>query len=736
MLILKLFFAPKTNKGVILNILKGLIMRSTILFSLIFLILGCSMSTNNTKAVSGGKLKNTNPFYKKSELYMSYPPFDLIEDEHYLPAFTKGMSDHLKEIDLIINNSEKPTFENTILAIELSGELLNRVATVFYALTSANTNDEMEKIRVEIAPKLSAHNDKILLNPKLFKKVEEIYNERGSFNLDDESILLVEKYYRDFVRSGSNLSTEQKERLKTINSEISVLQTNFSQNVLKEVNALAVIIDNKKDLDGLSDGAIQSAANEAKSRGLEGKYVIALKNTSGQPSLSSLTNRSVREKIHKASLSRGSRGGDFDNREILVKVIRLRAEKARLMGYENHAAYTLETQTAQNPQNVNDRLNSLSPKAVLNAKKEAADLQKMIDSEGGGYKLASWDWDFFTEKVRVQRYNFDANQLKPYFEMDNVLQKGVFYAATQLFGISFKERFDLPVYNEDVRVFEVFNEDGSILALFLFDGYARSNKRGGAWMNAYVSQSKLKENLPIVANHQNVLKPPNGEPALMSFDEVITMFHEFGHALHGMFSDVNYPYFAGTSVPRDFVEYPSQVNEMWAVWPSILQNYAVHYKTGEAMPRELLEKVLSAQKFNQGFSTTEYLASSILDQALHQLQEEDVPKASDLLEFEKNILTKAGIAFDAVPPRYRSTYFSHIIGGYSAGYYSYIWSEVLDADSVEWFKLNGGLKRSNGDHFRQTLLSKGGSKDAIQLFIDFKGSKPNIQPLLDRKGLN
>ena len=694
------------------------------------------MSTNNTKAVPGGKLKNTNPFYKKSELYMSYPPFDLIENEHYMPAFTKGMSGHLEEIDLIINNSEKPTFENTILAMELSGELLNRVATVFYALTSANTNDEMEKIRGEIAPKLSAHNDKILLNPKLFKRVEEIYNERGSFNLDDESILLVEKYYRDFVRSGSNLSTEQKERLKTINSEISVLQTNFSQNVLKEVNALAVIIDNKKDLDGLSDGAIQSAANEAKSRGLEGKYVIALKNTSGQPSLSSLTNRSVREKIHKASLSRGSRGGDFDNREILVKVIKLRAEKARLMGYDNHAAYTLETQTAQNPQNVNDRLNSLSPKAVANAKKEAADLQKMIDSEGGGYKLASWDWDFFTEKVRVQRYNFDANQLKPYFEMDNVLQKGVFYAATQLFGISFKERFDLPVYNEDVRVFEVFNEDGSILALFLFDGYARSNKRGGAWMNAYVSQSKLKNNLPIVANHQNVLKPPSGEPALMSFDEVITMFHEFGHALHGMFSDVNYPYFAGTSVPRDFVEYPSQVNEMWAVWPSVLQNYAVHYKTGEAMPRELLEKVLSAQKFNQGFSTTEYLASSILDQALHQLQEKDVPKASDLLEFEKNTLTKAGIAFDAVPPRYRSTYFSHIIGGYSAGYYSYIWSEVLDADSVEWFKLNGGLKRKNGDHFRQTLLSKGGSKDAIQLFIDFKGSKPNIQPLLDRKGLN
>jgi peptidyl-dipeptidase Dcp len=554
--------------------------------------------------------------------------------------------------------------------------------------------------------------------------------------LDAESILLIEKYYKDFVRSGSKLSKEQKERLKSINSEISVLQTRFSQNVLKEVNASAVIIDKKQDLDGLSDAAIQSAANEAKTRNLEGKYVLALKNTSGQPSLSSLTNRLIREKIHKASLSRGSRGGDFDNREVLVDVVKLRAEKARLMGYENHAAYTLETQTAQNPQNVNNRLSSLSPKALANAKKEAADLQKMIENEGNKFKLASWDWDFYAEKVRAKRYNFDASQLKPYFEMDNVLQKGVFYSATKLFGITFNERFDLPVYHEDVRVFEVFNEEGNVLGLFLFDGYARSTKRGGAWMNAYVSQSRLKNNLPIVANHQNVVKPPNGEPALMSFDEVITMFHEFGHALHGMFSNVNYPYFSGTSVPRDFVEYPSQVNEMWAVWPSILQNYAVHYETGESMPKELLEKVLSAQKFNQGFSTTEYLASSILDQALHQLQEEDVPKADDLLGFEKNTLIKAGISFDAIPPRYRSTYFSHIIGGYSAGYYSYIWSEVLDADTVEWFKLNGGLKRKNGDHFRETLLSKGGSKNAIELFIDFKGSEPNIQPLLDRKGLN
>ncbi len=711
-------------------------MKSVILYSFMFLILGCSMSSNSKTVTANDKINNINPFFEKSGLYMSYPPFDLIKNEHYMPAFSKGMSNHIKEIELIINNNEEPTFKNTIVAMEMSGQLLDRVATVFYALTSANTNEQMEKIRAEIAPKLSSHSDKILLNAKLFKRVESVYKNRNSIDLDAESIRLIEKYYKDFVRSGSKLSKEQKERLKSINSKISVLQTRFSQNVLKEVNALAVIIDKKQDLDGLSDAAIQSAADEAKTRDLEGKYVLALKNTSGQPSLSSLTNRLIREKIHKASLSRGSRGGDFDNREVLVDVVKLRAEKARLMGYENHAAYTLETQTAQNPQNVNNRLSSLSPKALANAKKEAADLQKMIENEGNKFKLASWDWDFYAEKVRAKRYNFDASQLKPYFEMDNVLQKGVFYSATKLFGITFNERFDLPVYHEDVRVFEVFNEKGNVLGLFLFDGYARSTKRGGAWMNAYVSQSRLKNNLPIVANHQNVVKPPNGEPALMSFDEVITMFHEFGHALHGMFSNVNYPYFSGTSVPRDFVEYPSQVNEMWAVWPSILQNYAVHYETGESMPKELLEKVLSAQKFNQGFSTTEYLASSILDQALHQLQEEDVPKADDLLGFEKNTLIKAGISFDAIPPRYRSTYFSHIIGGYSAGYYSYIWSEVLDADTVEWFKLNGGLKRKNGDHFRETLLSKGGSKNAIELFIDFKGSEPNIQPLLDRKGLN
>jgi len=707
------------------------------LLSCIFFMGGCTVAISNSPTVESTTiLMEQNPFYTESSLYMKYPEFDEIKNEHYTPAFEKGMADHMAEIDAIAERADSPTLENTIIAMEKSGSLLDRVATVFFALTSANTNDEMEKIRSEMAPKLSAHSDQILLNGKLFHRVKTIYEQRDQLGLDAESKRLVEKYYTDFIRSGANLSSEEKESLKKINGEMAVLQTTFSQNVLKEVNALAVVVDSKDELDGLSDAAIEAAANEAKSRELDGKYVLTLRNTSGQPPMASLTNRALRERIHKTSLSRGSRGGDFDNRDILANVIKLRAERAQLMGYDNHAAYSLENQTAQTPKAVNERLSSLAPKAVANANKEATDLQKMIDAEKGSFKLASWDWDFYTEKVRADRYNFDASQLKPYFEMDNVLQNGVFYAATQLFGITFKERFDLPVYQEDIRIFEVFNEDGSVLALFIFDGYARSSKRGGAWMNAYVGQSKLKGNKPVIANHLNVVKPPKGEPTLMSFDEVITTFHEFGHALHGMFSDVNYPYFAGTSVPRDFVEYPSQVNEMWAIWPEVLKNYAVHHETGKPMPKELLDKVLATQKFNQGFATTEYLSASLLDQALHQLSPEQVPTGEEIIAFEADALKTAGVAMDVIPPRYRSTYFSHIIGGYSAGYYSYIWSEVLDADTVEWFKENGGLKRENGDHFRKTLLSRGGSKDALKIFKDFRGAEPNIQPLLDRRGLN
>ena len=678
---------------------------------------------------------NSNPFYQESSLYLKYPPFDKIKNAHYAPAFEKGMADHLVEIDAIADSKEAPTFENTIVAMEKSGQLLDRVATVFFALASANTNDSLETIRSEMAPKLSTHGDQILLNGKLFERVRTLHDSRSELGLDTESVRLVEETYKQFVRSGAKLSADEKERLREINSQLATHQTTFSQNVLKEVNDLAVVVDSREELDGLPAAMIEAAAKEAESREMAGKYVITLQNTSGQSPLSSLTNRALRERIHRVSLSRGSRGGEFDNRETFTAVIKLRAERARLLGYENHAAYSLENQTAQTTNAVNERLADLAPAAVRNANREAEDLQKMIDAEEGGFELAAWDWDFYSEKVRQERFEFDESQLKPYLELDNVLVKGVFYAATQLYGLTFEERHDFPVYHPDVRVFEIFDRDGATLTLFIFDPYARSSKRGGAWMNAYVSQSHLMNRQPVVANHLNIVKPPEGEPTLLTFDEVTTAFHEFGHALHGMLSDVTYPSFAGTSVPRDFVEYPSQVNEMWADWPEILENYAVHHETGEPMPKELLEKVLAAKKFNQGFATTEYLAASLLDQSWHQLQPEDVPGADGLIAFEAAALESAGVSLTTIPPRYRSTYFSHVMGGYSAGYYSYIWSEVLDADTVEWFKENGGLKRENGDHFRNTLLSRGGSEKAMALFKNFRGAEPNIEPLLERRGL-
>ena len=681
------------------------------------------------------QLSEGNPFFADSSLYMHFPEFDKIKHEHYAPAIEVGMQEQLAEIDAIVDNPEPATIANTLIAMEKSGQLLNRATTVFFSLASADTNDDIEELRSELAPKLSAHSDAILLNGALFQRVKALYDHRETMELDAETHRLVTETYKDFVRLGAALSLEDKEKLKVMNSELASLQTKFSQNVKNEVNAKAIVVDHPQMLAGLPEGQIAAAAEAAKSRDMEGKYVLPLLNTSGQPAMSALDNRELRERIHKTSLSRGSDGSEFDNREVLTKVAKIRAERAQLMGFTNHAAYSLSNQTAQTTDAVNKRLATLAPPSVANANQEAADLQKMIDAEGGDFKLASWDWDYYTEKVRAERYNFDESQLKPYLEMENVLVKGVFFAAEKVFGLTFKERTDLPTYNPDVRVWEVFDADGSTLALFVQDFYARESKRGGAWMNAYVPQSGLMGTQPVVANHLNVPKPPKGEPTLLTWDEVNTMFHEFGHALHGMFSNVQYPSFAGTSVPRDFVEYPSQVNEMWSDWPEVLANYAVHYETGEAMPRELLDKVLASSKFNQGFGTTEYLAASLLDQAWHQLSPEDVPDADGLLEFEAKALADAGIAMSEIPPRYRSTYFSHIIGGYSAGYYSYIWSEVLDADSVEWFKENGGMKRANGDHFRKTLLSRGGAEDAMTLFKTFRGAEPNIQPLLVRRGL-
>ena len=687
-------------------------------------------------SLQGQDLSPDNPFAQPSELSLYYPPFDAISNEDYEPAFEAGMAQHLVEIDAIVAQDAAPSFENTIVKLELSGQLLNRVSRVFFALSGAHTNDQIQALQQQIAPQLAAHDDAIVLNADLFARIQALFADRAELGLTPEAVRLIEQYHTDFVRAGAALSREEKSRLREINGELASLQTKFSQNVLNEVNAMALVVDSREELTGLDAALIDAAAKEAVSRDLAGKYVIPLLNTSGQPALSSLQNRAVRERLYQASVARGTRGGEFDNTQTLSSVLKLRAERAQLLGYATHADYVLEDATAQTTQAVNERLAALAPPAAANARREARDLQAMVEASGGDFDLAAWDWQYYSEKLRQERYAFDESQLRPYFELDNVLQRGVFFAAGELYGLRFSERFDLPVYHEDVRVFDVMEEDGSQLGIFIGDFYARPSKRGGAWMNAYVPQSRLLQTQPVVANHLNITKPAEGVATLLSFDEVTTLFHEFGHALHGLFSDVDYPSFSGTRVPRDFVEYPSQVNEMWATWPSVLANYAVHFETGEAMPQELLDKVLAAQKFNQGFATTEYLAASLLDQALHQLTPETVPDAGEIVQFEADALAAAGVDLSEVPPRYRSAYFSHIMGGYSAGYYSYIWSEVLDADSVEWFKENGGLERRNGDHFRATLLSRGGSKEAMSLFRDFRGRDADVTPLLNRRGLN
>ncbi len=676
-----------------------------------------------------------NPLLQESSLDFHYPPFDKIKDAHFVPGYEQGMAEQLKEIEPIASNPEQPTFANTIVALEKTGQLLGRVDRIFSNLAGANTNPALQKIEKEMAPKLAAQQDAIFLNGPLFQRIEKIYNDRDQLGLDAESKYLVERYYKDFVRAGAKLSEADKTNLKAMNSELAELQTAFSQNVLKEKNAESIVIDDRDQLKGLSENEIKAAEVAAKGEGKEGKFVLPLQNTTQQPALTSLQDRALRERIMKTSLARNSHGGDWDNRKVVLRTVELRAERAVLLGYPNHAAYQLADQTAKNVGTVNKLLAELAPPAVANAQKEAADMQKIIDQEKGGFQLASWDWGFYSEQVRQARYAFDESEIKPYFELNHVLLDGVFYAANQEYGLTFKERHDLPVYQPDVRVFQVFDKDGKPLAIFLADYYARPSKRGGAWMNEYVNQSDLLGMKPVIANHLNIPKPEKGQPTLLTFDEVTTMFHEFGHALHGMFSHVKYPRFSGTSVPRDFVEYPSQVNEMWASWPQVLEHYAKHYQTGKPMPKELLDKVLAAEKFNQGFKTTEYLAATLLDQAWHQLAPAEVP--NDVIPFETAALKKAGVDYAPVPPRYRTTYFSHAFaGGYSAGYYSYIWAEELDADSVEWFKQHGGLKRENGDHFRDTLLSRGGTKDAMQLFHDFTGRDPWIEPLLKRRGLD
>ncbi|PYL09096.1 MAG: dipeptidyl carboxypeptidase II [Verrucomicrobia bacterium] len=677
---------------------------------------------------------NDNPLMIESALPYHYPQFDQLKDDHFVPAIEAGMREQLKEIEPIANNAEPPTFDNTIVALEHTGRLLDRAERTFDNLNACNTNPTLQKIDKEVAPKLSAHRDEIHLNPKLFARVQALYDQRDKLGLDPESAYLLERYYKDFVRAGAKLADVDKEKLKKVNAELATLQTDFEQDVLKERNASSIVVEKKEGLAGLTDDQMKGVANAAKAEHKEGQFVIQLQNTTGQPLLGSLQDRHLRERIMNASLSRNSKGGEFDTRNIVMRTAQLRAEKAKLLGYDNWAAYQLEDQTAHDMPTVNKLLADLAPPAVANAKREAAEQQKVVDQEKGGFQIAAHDWDFYSEKVRKAKYAFDESEVRPYYELNHVITDGVFFAANKEYGLTFKERHDLPVYQPDVRVWEVYDRDGSPLAVFIGDYYARASKRGGAWMNAYVQQSGLFGTKPVVANHLNIPKPPPGEPTLLTQDEVRTAFHEFGHALHGMFSHVKYPRFSGTSVPRDFVEYPSQVNEMWARWPEVLRNYAKHYKTGEPMPQALLDKVEAAEKFNQGYKTTEYLSASLLDQAWHQLQPNQVP--TDAFAFEADALKKGGIDFPPVPPRYRSFYFSHAFaGGYSAGYYSYLWSEVLDADTVEWIKEHGGLKRENGDRFREMLLSRGGSADALGLFKNFVGREPYIEPLLKRRGL-
>ncbi|MEN9731454.1 MAG: hypothetical protein RL488_764 [Actinomycetota bacterium] len=670
-----------------------------------------------------------NPFANRSTLPYELPPFAQIREEHYLPAFYEGCSLQLAEVRNIIEQ-DTVTFENTIVAMELSGQVLMRMLLVFFNKSSSDTTPELDAIEAELAPKLAAHTDAIHLNPQLWGRIKDLYERRGTLGLDAESAYLLERYYRDFIHAGAHLTEEQRETLKGYNERLSTLETEYGQKVLADANDLAVVVDEVVELDGLAETQIATAAAAAKDRDLEGKWVIPMVNFTGHPLLGSLTNRGLRERIMKNSLIKGARDNDNDVRGIVKEFVSLRAKRAELFGFKSHAEYVISNQTAGTPINVHGMLRRIAPAAVRNARAEAADIEKAM----GEGSVESWDWDFYTEKVRLEKYNVDTAKFKPYFELERVLRDGVFFAANKLFGISFTERNDLVAYHPDARVFEVFNEDGSELALFVFDVYARESKRGGAWMNNLVDQNHLFNQKPVIVNNLNVPKPPAGEPTLLTFDETTTLFHEFGHALHGMLSNVTYPRFSGTSTPRDFVEFPSQVNEMWILWPEVVTNYARHFETGEPLPQEWIDNLNATETFNQGHATTSYLQAAILDLAWHEL---DSSAQVDSVEgFEADAIEAYGLTFAPVPTRYRSTYFTHIFaGGYAAGYYGYIWSEVLDAETVDWFKNNGGLTRKNGQHFRDTLLSRGGTKDAMELFKDFRGAEASIEPLLKRRGL-
>jgi peptidyl-dipeptidase Dcp len=693
-----------------------------------------SVKTADTAPAAAAAPQRDNPLLTASTLPFQAPPFDMIQDADYTPAFEQGMAQHLEQINKIADSSEAPTFANTIEAMEKTGETLNRVSRIFFGIVQADTNPAREKIQEDIAPKLAAHQDEISLNPKLFARVKAVYDQRDTLNLEPEAKRLVERDYEEFVRAGAQLSDADKATLRKLNVEETTLSTQFHQRLVAAAAAGAVVVDDKAKLAGLSDGDIASAAEDAKTRKLDGKYVLALQNTTQQPVLASLADRDLRARVLEASETRTEHGDANDTRQIVQRLAQLRAQKAKLLGFDSYAAYSLSDQMAKTPEAALKLLTDTVPAATAKAKGEVAEIQKVIDAQNGGFKLAASDWDFYAEQVRKAKYDLDESQIKPYFELDNVLQNGVFYAANQLYGITFKERKDIPTYNPDMKVYEVFDKDGSSLALFYTDYFKRDSKSGGAWMDVFVEQDGLTGAKPVVYNVCNFTKPAAGQPALLSFDDVTTLFHEFGHALHGMFSKVKYPSIAGTSTSRDFVEFPSQFNEHWATDPKVFAHYAKHYQTGEAMPQALVEKIQKSRTFNSGYATTEYLSAALLDLAWHTVPAD--AQLKDVDGYEAESLKKFGVDLAEVPPRYRTTYFDHIWGGgYAAGYYAYFWSEVLDDDAFEWFKEHGGLTAKNGQEFRDKILSRGNTVELSQLYRDFRGKDPSVDALLDNRGL-
>lgn len=689
-----------------------------------------TMQTNEPKPIpqAQGALAS-NPLLQRSTLQYQAPEFDKIKNEHFAPAFDFGLAVHEAELYNITNNPEDPTFENTLVALEKAGEVLRRARTAFSTLTGAHTNPELQALRQKYAPIFSSHSDKIYLNEKLYERITSI----DPSGLDSESKKLLEVYKQDFELSGAALSAEKKEELKKINSELASLSTEFSSKLLGAREEGGVLISDVKELDGLSADQIATAAADAKAQGHEGKYLLTLLNTTQQPLLQNLHNRATREKLFKASWQRAEKGDKNDTRQTLERLAYLRMQKAQLMGKKSFAEWKLQDQMAQTPERAMDLLAQLAKPAVERAKEERAEIQALIDAQKGGFALAPWDWNYYSEQVRKAKYDLDENEIKPYFEVMNVLEKGVFYAAEQFYGITFKKRTDLPVYHPDVLTYEIFDKDGKSMALYYVDFFSRPTKNGGAWMSAMVGQSHLLGQQPVILNVCNYQKPPQGKPALISYDDVTTMFHEFGHTLHGLFSNQNYPTLAGTAVPRDFVELPSQINEFFALEPSVLKNYALHAETGEPMPQSLVDKIKKALSFNQGYATTELVSAATIDMNWHSV--ENQAQLQPTLEFEKEVLSKYGFNLSEVPPRYHSPYFAHIWGGgYSASYYAYMWADLLNASAWQYITENGGMTRENGERFRKYILSVGNSVDLNKTFRDFTGKDPEISALLKSKG--